>query len=130
MNRKMEHKSQDKENLESYLKEIPNMEEVSLQLILHGGNAKSEINQALKAVRAGLFNEADENLAKADEELQLGHDALTRILKLEEAGGQITPNLFYIQAQSYLASAFTEKNLIEEIVLLHKKLSRAQLHFA
>jgi cellobiose PTS system EIIA component len=125
----MNRKNQNKEETGSYLKEIPSLEESSLQLILHGGNAKSEINQALKASRAGLFNEADDHLIKAEEELQLGRDAQTGILKAEEAGSQFTPTLFYMYAQSYLTSAVTEKGLAEEIIILHKKLSKAYLHF-
>jgi cellobiose PTS system EIIA component len=118
------------EDKEVFALEYPSYEEASLKMILHGGNAKSEIQEALKASRAGLFEEAEDHLDKADEEIQLGHDIQLKLLKSEEDGTQLKINLFLIHAYNYLSSVATERTLAGEIVGLHRKLSRVHLHFA
>lgn len=102
-------------------------EQICLELILHGGNARAASYEALAAAREGRFEEAEARLAAADGELKLAHEAQARMLT-EEAGGlhaggvKQTPTLLLVHAHGHVMSAITERTLIEELVRMYRRL--------
>lgn len=104
-----------------------NQEQICMDLILHGGNARAEAFSALESARAGRFEEAEARLAAADGELKLAHEAQARLLT-EEAGGlqaggvKQTPTLLLVHAHGHVMSAITERTLIEELVRMYRRL--------
>jgi len=108
---------------------MPDLEEISLELIIHGGNARAEAFEALKAARAGLFDKAKEHLEKADSEIHAGHKKQTALLQSDGEGAKAPANLLFVHAHGHLMTAMSEKSLIEELVILYKKLNRDYLHF-
>ena len=59
----------------------------AFDIILHSGNARTLIHEGFKDMRQGKFEEADEQLTKANEEILQAHKAQTNLLK-EYASGQ------------------------------------------
>lgn len=96
-------------------------EEISFQLILHGGNARAEAYSALKAARDGDFTTADEHLKKADEELKIAHEEQAKLIQDEAGGTSITPTFLLVHAHGHVMTAIAEKNLIEEMIEILKK---------
>lgn len=118
-----------KKNNSKALPAYPDLEEVSLELIIRGGNARNEAYQALKAARAGLFEEAEAHLEKAEKEIEGGHQVQTSLLQSGEEGAKTKADLLFVHAHGHLMNAMTEKALIAEMVELYKKLQRDYLHF-
>ena len=105
------------------------LEEVSLELILHGGNAKAEAHEALKAARSGDFEKAQEHLDVAEEEIKTAHQAQTRLLQSGGKGARATADLLFVHAHGHLQTAISQKELIEEMIFLYKRLQKDFLHF-
>ncbi|MCE1248909.1 MAG: PTS lactose/cellobiose transporter subunit IIA [Firmicutes bacterium] len=109
------------------MERIPDLEEVSLELILHGGNARAEAFEALKAAREGDFEKAQMHLKQSEEEIKVAHEAQTAMLQSDGEGAKTKADLLFVHAHGHLQTAMAEKGLIEEMVLLYKKLHKDYL---
>lgn len=98
-----------------------NWEEIAMQLILHGGNARAEAFEALEATKLKDYKKSEEHLKKSSEELKLAHEAQTKALQEMAQGKDESPNLLMVHAHGHLMTAMTEKSLIEELIELYKK---------
>jgi PTS system cellobiose-specific IIA component len=107
----------------------PSLEDVSLELIIHGGNARAEACEALKAAREGDFDRAGHHMEAAGEEIRLGHQAQTALLQSGEEGPRQAADLLFVHAHGHLMTAISEKMLIEEIIQLYQRLKKNFLHF-
>ncbi|PGK51131.1 PTS lactose/cellobiose transporter subunit IIA [Priestia megaterium] len=99
-----------------------NIEEVSFQLILHGGDAKSSAMEALYHAKEGNFEAADESLAKASVSIGEAHKQQTALIQGEARGETVEIRLLLVHAQDHLMNAITTIDLAKEIVELHKRL--------
>lgn len=98
-----------------------NWEEVAFGLILHGGNAKSLLHEALAKAKKGEFEEAQKDLKQADEELKVAHEIQTSALHQSAEGVQAPPTLLMVHAHGHLMAALSERCLIEEMIELYKR---------
>ncbi|SHE38741.1 PTS lactose/cellobiose transporter subunit IIA [Caloramator proteoclasticus] len=98
------------------------MENEIFEIISHGGNARAYAFEAVKKAQEGNIKEAEELLAKAQEELDIAHNTQTKLIQAEINGENLQMNLLMVHAQDHLMTAISEKNLIEQIVNLCKKL--------
>lgn len=103
-----------------------NWENVAMELILHGGNARAEAYDALAAVKEGDHKKAEEHLKNSSNELKLAHEAQTKVLQEMAQGKDESPNLLMVHAHGHLMTAMTEKSLIEELILLYKRINKAE----
>ena len=53
----------------------------AFEIILHSGTARTSVHEALDAMKNGAFQEAEEKLAAADEELLQAHHAQTDLMQ-------------------------------------------------
>lgn len=109
--------------------ETIDLEEVSLELILHGGNARAEAHEALIAGREGNFEKAAEHLEMAEEEIRIAHQAQTKLLQSSGEGAKMKADLLFVHAHGHLQTAISQKELIEEMIFLYQKLRKDFLHF-
>lgn len=105
------------------------LEEVSMELIIHGGNARAKAFEALKEARENRFKEAESLMEEAEKEIETAHKAQTALLQSEGEGACMKADLLFTHAHGHLMTAMSEKNLIEELILLYKKLYKEYLHF-
>ncbi|MBZ4662739.1 MAG: hypothetical protein JG776_421 [Caloramator sp.] len=98
------------------------MENEIFEIISHGGNARAYAFEAVKKAQEGNIKEAEELLVKAQEELDIAHNTQTKLIQAEINGENLQMNLLMVHAQDHLMTAISEKNLIEQIVNLCKKL--------
>jgi PTS system cellobiose-specific IIA component len=96
------------------------MEEVIFEIILHAGNARAEAYDALRAAQAGDFVKAAEHLQLAEEEVAAAHRAQADMIQQEAQGKKVEITLLMVHAQDHLMTAMAEKNLIENMVEMHK----------
>ncbi|MEE6453136.1 PTS lactose/cellobiose transporter subunit IIA [Gottfriedia acidiceleris] len=100
-----------------------NNEQIAFQLILHSGNAKSLLMEAMYKARDGEFEEARLKVNEANAELRLAHHAQTSLIQSEAAGQLYFINILLVHAQDHLMNTLTTRDLVEEIIYLHEKIS-------
>ncbi|MFD2211462.1 PTS lactose/cellobiose transporter subunit IIA [Virgibacillus halophilus] len=90
--------------------------ETAFKIILHGGNARSQVMEALKVARGQQIEQAQSMLQKADKELTKAHQIQSDILKNEASGEKVESSLLFIHAQDHLMTAMLARDLAEEII--------------
>ena len=100
-----------------------NNEQIAFQLILHSGNAKSLLMEAMYKARDGEFEEARRKVNEAKAELRLAHHSQTSLIQSEAGGQQYKINILLVHAQDHLMNTLTTRDLVEEIIYLHEKIS-------
>ncbi|MFZ4451474.1 PTS lactose/cellobiose transporter subunit IIA [Salibacterium aidingense] len=103
------------------MKETKNLQQISFEIILHAGNARSSAMEALAMARKGQIEEAREKIKEADRELNQAHHVQTDLLQQEASGEGEIPSILLIHAQDHLMNAMTVKELGTEILELHQK---------
>ncbi len=97
-------------------------EQVAFQLILHSGNARSYLMEAMYAARENNFAEAHEKVGLAKADLQEAHHSQTAIIQAEARGEGMELSILLIHAQDHLMTTICVKDLTEEIIFLHEKI--------
>lgn len=92
------------------------------EIISHGGGARSLSYEALTAAEEGDFKKAEEIMQKAEEEMLEAHHTQTRLIQDELNDKPVEKSLLMIHAQDHLMTAIAEKNLIERMITLYKRL--------
>lgn len=93
-----------------------NNEQEIMQIIVHGGNARSKALMSLRSGREADFEQADAHLAEAKESLQLAHEVQTKLIQAETRGEETDISLFLIHAQDHLMNAMTVVDLVVEML--------------
>ncbi|MES1027526.1 MULTISPECIES: PTS lactose/cellobiose transporter subunit IIA [Bacillus amyloliquefaciens group] len=91
-------------------------EQISFQLILHSGNARSNIIQSIRAYKDGRTDESDTFLTKAEEELGIAHDIHFQMIQKEAGGAKTDVSLLFMHAEDHLMSALSMKELVKEML--------------
>lgn len=99
-------------------------EEIIFTIILHAGNARAEAYDALRAAQAGEFDKAAEHLRRAEEEVGAAHRVQADMIQQEAGGSKVDVSLLVVHAQDHLMTAMSEKNLIENMVEMHKTINQ------
>nr|WP_176545125.1 PTS lactose/cellobiose transporter subunit IIA [Bacillus sp. AFS041924] len=103
---------------------VMTIEQTAFQLILHAGNAKSSLMEAMQAARAGNIEEANSKIEEAKIELNHAHHAQTSLIQGEARGENVQLSILLIHAQDHLMNALTMRDLVLEILFLHEKLNK------
>ncbi|MBT2695618.1 PTS lactose/cellobiose transporter subunit IIA [Bacillus sp. ISL-55] len=99
-----------------------NLEEVSFQIILNGGNARSLAMEAINIAKMGEFEQAEQKIEEANEEMVKAHRFQTQLIQGEARGETVEIRLLLIHAQDHLMNAITVIDLAKELIDLHKKI--------
>ncbi len=110
------------EKVEDYEKEREEMAEIAMQIILHAGDARNLIMQALGHIGDGEYEEAQKELTDAKEELRQAHVHQTSVVQSEAAGRKYQYSLLFCHAQDTVMTVFTEYNLTNKILGLYQKM--------
>lgn len=92
------------------------LEQTSMQLILHSGNARSLAYEAFDLALAGEFAAATAKLREASAEISQAHAHQTALIQSEAEGRGVPPTLLLVHSQDHLMTAMVEVNLIERLV--------------
>ncbi|WP_020961598.1 PTS lactose/cellobiose transporter subunit IIA [Geobacillus genomosp. 3] len=99
-----------------------NLEEISFQLILHGGNARSLAMEAINNAKTGKFDLAEKKIEEANEAMRTAHRFQTDLIQGEARGEEVEIRILLIHAQDHLMNAMTVIDLAQEIIELYKKM--------
>lgn len=94
------------------------MEQTTMLLILHSGNARSLAYEAFDLALAGDYAAAAAKLQEAQAEIGRAHAQQTALIQNEAAGMSIPPTLLMMHAQDHLMTAMAEVNLTERMIKL------------
>jgi PTS system cellobiose-specific IIA component len=97
-------------------------EQIIFEIILHGGNARAEAYEALRAAEEGDFDRAEEHMERADKEVGMAHRIQTDIIQQEVQGTKYDLTVLFVHAQDHLMTAVAEKTLIESMVKMHRRI--------
>ncbi|MCP1437285.1 PTS system cellobiose-specific IIA component [Erwinia persicina] len=97
------------------------METTVMELIIHAGEARSAAMQALQAARKHSWEEADASLLEATKAVREAHRIQTELIGADEGCGKIPVNLILVHAQDHLMNAMLCRELVEEIIYLHRE---------
>ncbi len=104
------------------LDEDPEDVQISFQILLYAGNARTEAYRALECARQNDFVGAAEHLKKSEAELTQGHQVQTRLLSRVAGGEQVPLSLILIHAQDTLMTCMSECSLIEQMIELYRRI--------
>ncbi|MEW9122864.1 MAG: PTS lactose/cellobiose transporter subunit IIA [Thermotaleaceae bacterium] len=99
-----------------------NQQETILQIILHGGNARSLSMEGISLAKQGHLEEAREKIEEAVEALHLAHRTQTQLIQEEAKGQKTEVSLLLIHAQDHLMNAMTVKDLAKEFIDLYERM--------
>jgi PTS system cellobiose-specific IIA component len=97
-------------------------QEVIMQIIVCGGNARSHAMEAIQFAKVSKIKEAREALVKANDELSQAHSVQTQLIQEEAAGNSKDVTLLMVHAQDHLMNAITVKDLAQEFVDMYERL--------
>jgi PTS system cellobiose-specific IIA component len=100
-----------------------NLEQLTMQLIMHGGTARSKAMEAIASAKEGNIEGARALLAEAGAALNEAHKAQADLIQAEADGEAVAPTLLMVHAQDHLMNAITVKDMAAEFVDLYEKLS-------
>ncbi|MBC1482705.1 PTS lactose/cellobiose transporter subunit IIA [Listeria immobilis] len=95
---------------------------LSMNVILHAGNARDFVFQAVNKAADGEFEQADNLMQEANNEVVIAHKTQTSTLQKEAEGVEIPYSPLFGHAQDTLMTVKTEINLMKEIIKIYKKL--------
>lgn len=100
---------------------MKNQENVIFDLIVHSGNARGLLYEALDKAEMSEFKESEKLMEKAKGELVLAHNIQTELIQ-DDLRGNGKISLLLIHAQDQFMNTMTEQSLIERLIKLQKKI--------
>src|SRR5699024_2735434 len=91
-------------------------EQQIMQIITHGGNARSSCLKAEEKAQSNEWDEVETLFEQANESLTKDHQIQTQLIQAEIKGEEVDISLFMIHAQDHLMNALTVKDLSKALV--------------
>ena len=98
------------------------IEQMSFQLILHAGNAKSFAMEAIRVAYRNDFDHAEEIMKSANLELTIAHKMQYDLLSDYSNGKQVEVDILLVHAQDHVSGAALMLDMAKEIINLNKKI--------
>ncbi len=92
--------------------------QIATQVIIHAGNARMFVNEAINQVESGDFSGVEKNLDKAEEEITAAHAIQTDIIQSEARGEELQLSMLMTHAQDVLMSASIELHITRRFLKL------------
>lgn len=99
-----------------------NIEEISFQIILNGGNARVLAMEAINLAKSGDFELAEQKIEEANKSMREAHRYQTNLIQKEADGEKIETKVLLIHAQDHLMNAMTVIDLAKEFTEVYKKM--------
>lgn len=103
-------------------------EQMSFQLILHAGNAKSYAMEAINNAKNNDFDKAYEKLDEAVKELTIAHKSQYDLLSSFSSGHKVDVDILMVHAQDHVSGAALLIEMAKEIVDLNKRIYKEENH--
>ncbi|MBQ6819804.1 MAG: PTS lactose/cellobiose transporter subunit IIA [Clostridium sp.] len=94
-----------------------------MQLIMFGGDAKSNAMEAIAAAKSGNLELAKIKISNAEASLKQAHHSQTEMLTKEAQGENIEVSLLMVHAQDHLMTSISFIDLAKEIVEIYTRIN-------
>lgn len=101
-----------------------NKEELQMlgfEIVAYSGDARSTLLKLLREVRKGNFNDVEEALKEADENLKLAHNSQTKALADEASGSTLDIGFIFVHGQDHLMTTLLLRDIIQDFIELYKE---------
>lgn len=98
------------------------IEAIAMTIVGNAGESRSLSYEALRAAKKNDFDTAKKLLDEAKEKMYTAHSVQTELICNEADGKGIEINLLMIHAQDHLMNAILARELVEELIEVHKEL--------
>lgn len=102
--------------------EETNINMVAMEVILNAGNGREFVDQALEKMASFQFQEANDLLKQAEEEIVKAHIAQTKIIQGQVSGEETEYSLLFIHAQDTIMTINTELRMAQKMMPIFKAL--------
>lgn len=96
--------------------EKENIDTISMEMILHAGNARLYLEECMRKMGLFHFQEAKEALHKAEEELKIAHIQQTKVIQGQASGIKYEYSVLFTHAQDTLMTINSELNLTQQLL--------------
>ncbi|MFM2486946.1 PTS lactose/cellobiose transporter subunit IIA [Celerinatantimonas yamalensis] len=100
------------------------LEATIMELIINAGESKNLAMSALASAKKGEWNEVDALLEQSTKATQRAHGIQTELIGMDEGCGKVPVNLIMVHAQDHIMTAMLARELIEELIDIHRSLQR------
>ncbi|RKL62163.1 PTS lactose/cellobiose transporter subunit IIA [Thermoanaerobacteraceae bacterium SP2] len=94
----------------------------AMSIIIHAGDARNYIKEALDFISFYDFKNAEEKLRQANEKISIAHKAQTDMIQGEAQGKGIGYSLLFTHAQDTLMTIKSELNISRQLLKIFKSL--------
>ncbi|ENZ5598809.1 PTS lactose/cellobiose transporter subunit IIA [Enterococcus hirae] len=109
---------------QQFVEETDSLNELSMNILIHAGNARELLVKSLNALEEMAFDEAEELIQSAHKEVVIAHGLQTDTLQMEASGEQIRYSTLFCHAQDTLMTAQSEILIGEHMVRLFRNFSK------
>lgn len=99
-------------------------QELAMNIIVGGGEARSLAMEAISYAKEGKFEEAQKALKECEKALVETHEIQTGLIRNELGGNKTEIDLLMVHAQDHLMDAITIKDLAVQIVNIYRELHK------
>ena len=107
-----------------FTEENDELNQLSMNILVHAGNAREQLVQSLNKLEEEEFAEAEEKIKLAKKEIVVAHGLQTDTLQLEAAGEQIRYSTLFGHAQDTLMTVQSEILLGGHLIRLFRKIDQ------
>lgn len=104
--------------------EMEKISKVSMQIILHAGDARDDLKQAFNAMLDGNPTEMNQLIARANQHMVEAHKLQTVILQKECDGTEQPHSYLFGHAQDTLMTVKSEIEMVEMMTKMYQKLKK------
>lgn len=119
-------KSEDRDNI---LAEMENRQkeqiaEIAMKIVIHAGDARNLIMEALDCIGNNQFEQAKDKLKKAQDEIHKAHIVQTEVIQAEAGGKEFSYSMLFTHAQDTIMTICTEFNLTKKLFILFEQVDQ------
>lgn len=100
------------------------LEQIVMELVVHGGDARSKALEAVASAGEGNFEEAKEKMNACEAALNKAHNVQTQLIQDEINGNKTEITLLVIHAQDHLMNAMTVRDLAVKMIEMYQKINK------
>lgn len=97
--------------------------QVIMELIMYGGDAKSNAMEAIQAAKDRDFELANTKISEAEASLLKAHHSQTKMLTEEAQGNKTEVTLLMVHGQDHLMTSMAFTDLAKEFVEVYKRMN-------
>ena len=94
---------------------------VGFEIVAYSGDARSTLLSLLKEMRAGNFENVEEKLKEADENINLAHQSQAKILQKEARGEDMEMGFIFIHGQDHLMTTILLRDIVDDFINLYEE---------